>query len=116
MKCLQLFWRSSALVAVIALGLTGASTKHSYSSHEKAFYLDPKLVEFVRPGLVITINTATIAADGTITSVYTLADPAGLPLDAAGVTTPGTISLGYIAAVLPNDQEEYTAYTTRQNS
>jgi OmcA/MtrC family decaheme c-type cytochrome len=47
---------------------------------------------------------------------YTLTDPKGLPLDAAGVTTPGTITLRYIAAVLPNNQEEYTAYTTRTNS
>jgi len=45
-----------------------------------------------------------------------LTDSNGLPLDAAGVTTPGAISLGYIAAVLPNDQEDYTAYTTRANS
>jgi hypothetical protein len=37
--------------------------------------------------------------------VYTLTDPAGLPLDATGVTTPGAISLGYIAAVLPNNQQ-----------
>jgi OmcA/MtrC family decaheme c-type cytochrome len=48
--------------------------------------------------------------------VYTLTDPNGLPLDAAGITTPGTVSLGYIAAVLPNNQEEYTAYTTRAAS
>jgi OmcA/MtrC family decaheme c-type cytochrome len=107
--------RTAALLAVIALGLTGAS-KHPYSVHEKAAYADPATVEFVRPGLTITINSATIASDGTITSVYTLTDPSGLPLDATGVSTPGTISLGYIAAVLPNNQEEYTAYTTRANS
>ena len=44
--------------------------------------------------------------------VYTLPDPDGLPLDATGVTTPGTISVKFIAAVPPNDQQEYTAYTT----
>ena len=44
---------------------------------------------------------------------YTLTDPNGMPLDAAGVTTPGTVSLSYIAAVIPNGQEDYTAYTTR---
>ena len=48
--------------------------------------------------------------------MYTLTDPNGLPLDAAGITTPGTISLSYIAAVLPNNQDEYTAYTTKANS
>jgi OmcA/MtrC family decaheme c-type cytochrome len=66
--------------------------------------------------VTITINTASIAADGTITVLYTLTDPNGLPLDAAGITTPGTIALGYIATVLPNDQEQYFAYTTTARS
>ncbi|HME09177.1 MAG TPA: OmcA/MtrC family decaheme c-type cytochrome [Bryobacteraceae bacterium] len=114
--CHCLFGRTLAVAVIIALCLTGASTKHRYSAHEKAFYADASTVEFVRPGLTITINSAQIAGDGTITTAYTLTDPNGLPLDAAGVTTPGTITLGYIAAVLPNDQEEYTAYTTRTNS
>jgi len=108
--------RSAALVVVIALSLTAAANRHQYSPREKAAYADAATVDFVRPGLVITINSAQIASDGTITVVYTLADPKGLPLDAAGVTTPGAISLGYIAVVLPNNQEDYTAYTTRPNS
>jgi len=70
----------------------------------------------VRPGLTITITSATIASDGTITAVYTLTDPSGLPLDAGGVSTPGAISLSYVAAMLPNNQEQYVAYTTRANS
>ena len=70
-------------------------------------------VEFVRPGLSITINSARIGADGTITAVYTIADPKGLPLDATGVTTPGTVGLSLVAAVLPNNQTLYTSYTTR---
>ena len=107
------FGRTAALGALIAVCLTGASKKHQYSLREKAFYADAVTVEFVRPRLVITINSAQIASDGTITVVYTLTDPNGLPLDAAGVTTPGAISLSYIAAVLPNSQEEYTTYTTR---
>jgi OmcA/MtrC family decaheme c-type cytochrome len=113
-SCLAL--RIVAFVALISLCLTGQTKKHEYSKHEKAFFADPALVDFVRPGLGIAINSAQIATDGTITVTYTLTDPAGLPLDAAGVTTPGTISLGYIAAVLPAKQEEYTAYTTRANS
>jgi OmcA/MtrC family decaheme c-type cytochrome len=70
-------------------------------------------VEFVRPGLSITINSAQIASDGTITTLYTIADPKGLPLDATGVTTPGTVALNLIAAVLPSNQTLYTSYTTR---
>jgi OmcA/MtrC family decaheme c-type cytochrome len=96
----------------MAVSLTSA-TRQSYSPHEKAFYADPATVEYVNPGLTITVNSAAIAANGTITVTYTLTDPNGIPLDAAGVYTPGTISLSYIAAVIPNGQEDYTAYTTR---
>jgi len=108
--------RPAALLGIAVLCLTAGVQKHQYSPREKAYYADPALVDFVRPGLVITINSAQIAADGTIFTTYTLTDPSGLPLDAAGVTTPGAITLGYIAAVLPNNQEEYTAYTTKTNS
>ena len=36
----------------------------------------------------------------------------GLPLDASGATTPGAISLAYVAAYIPKGQEQYVAYTT----
>ena len=90
---------------MVAISLAAAGKRYQYSPHEKAAYADATTVDFVRPGLVITINQAQIASDGTITVVYTLTDPNGLPLDAGGVTTPGTVSLGYIAAVLPNSQK-----------
>ena len=85
MKSLTVFWRSAVVLAALALCLTGASNKHPYSPHEKAFYADATTVAFIRPGLAITINSAQIAADGTITTVFTLTDPAGLPLDLTGV-------------------------------
>ena len=116
MNPLYLALRIAAFAALISLCLTGQTKKHEYSKHDKAFFADPALVDFVRPGLAITINSASISSTGVISVTYTLTDPSGLPLDAAGVTTPGTISLGYIAAVLPAKQEEYTAYTTRANS
>ena len=112
LKLLATQWRVVAMVLLIAASLASAP-RRPYSTHEKAFFADDSTVEFVRPGLVITINSAQIAADGTITTVYTVSDPAGLPLDAAGVTTPGTISLSFIAAVIPNNEEQYTSYTTR---
>src|SRR5207248_1633650 len=44
---------------------------------------------------------------------YSIADPVGLPLDKAGVTTPGAVNLSFIAAYIPNGQEQYVSYTTR---
>ena len=112
MKLINTQWRVAALVAGMAVTLLSDSESR-YSPHEKAFFMDQASVEFVRPGLLITINSAKIASDGTITTVYSITDPAGLPLDAAGITTPGTVTFGYVAAAIPQTQEEYFAYTTR---
>jgi OmcA/MtrC family decaheme c-type cytochrome len=111
MKLLATQWRVLAIVGLVAVSLTSAP-RRPYSPQEKAFYADDQTVEFVAPGLTITVNSAAIATNGTITVTYTLTDPNGLPLDSAGVTTPGTISLSYVAAVLPVGQEDYTTYTT----
>jgi OmcA/MtrC family decaheme c-type cytochrome len=112
MKRLYHVARIAAFVALICLCLTGQTTKHEYSKRDKAFYADPALVDFVRPGLVMKINSASISSVGAISVTYTLTDPSGLPLDAAGVNTPGAVALTFIAAYIPKGQEQYMAYTT----
>ena len=67
----------------------------------------------MRPGLILKIESATIASDGTIQAQFKLTDPQGLPLDRLGVTTPGAVSVSFIAATIPAGQTQYTAYTTR---
>ena len=114
MKRLSLVLRIAAFVALISLCLTGQTKKHEYSPREKAFYADPALVDFVRPGLVITINSAAISSSGAISVTYTLTDPSGLPLDEAGVNTPGAVAMTYFASYIPKGQEQYVAYTTAQ--
>src|SRR5580658_11147236 len=109
MKRLSLYIRLTALAALLALCLTGQTKKQPYTLRDKATFLD-----FVTSGLVITINSAAIAANGTITVIYTLTDPSGLPLDATGATTPGVVSLAYVASYIPKGQEQYVAYTTEQ--
>jgi OmcA/MtrC family decaheme c-type cytochrome len=101
------------LLVAGAAALVGGS-KSPYSPRSKAFYADAALVDFVRPGLVITINSASITSAGVISVIYTLTDPTGLPLDAAGVTTPGAVSLAYVASYIPQGQTQYVAYTTAQ--
>jgi OmcA/MtrC family decaheme c-type cytochrome len=99
------------IAAVVVVSSPGAPQKR-YSPHEKAFYADRALVDFVNPGLTITAISATIRVDGTIAVSYSLADPNGLPLDPTGATTPGTISVSFVAAVLPNGVSDYATYTT----
>jgi len=103
-------------VACLAVGAAAGDPPHGrkrfYTPRDKAYFLDES-VEFVNPGLTITVQSAAIASDGTITATYTVADPTGLPLDTAGVTTPGTISLSFLAATIPQGQEQYVSYITR---
>jgi OmcA/MtrC family decaheme c-type cytochrome len=107
----------AALLAVL-LGMplvaqTSRKPGSVYGPHDKAFYADAASVQFVNPGLTIKINSASVAANGTITTTYTITDPTGLPLDAAGINTPGTVGLSYMAAYIPATQEQYIAYTTK---
>jgi OmcA/MtrC family decaheme c-type cytochrome len=103
-----------AIVLLSAGMAAGADESTVFSPREKAFYADAAQVAFIRPGLLITINSATIAADGTITTNFTLADPKGVGLDNTGVLTPGAVSTSFVAAVLPNSlTNAYTSYTTR---
>ncbi len=105
--------KKAGICTVIAVSLVTAQERRHFSPRDKAYYADAATVEFVNPGLLIAVTGATIAANGTITVQYTLTDPTGLPLDSAGVYTPGTISTNFVAAYLSNGQEQYTAYTTR---
>src|SRR3982751_1585740 len=97
---------------VLALITSGATTR-LLNRNQKASYADPRLVAFVRPGLLIKITSAAVAQDGTISVIFSLTDPQGLPLDRTGVQTPGTISVTFIAAHIPAGQTQYVDYVTR---
>ena len=103
----------------MAIGAAAGDPTHGrkqfYSPHEKAYFL-PDAVEFVNPGLVFSIQSASIASDGTITVKFTMADPTGLALDRTGVQTPGTVSPSFLAAAIPNGQAQYVSYVTRAAS
>lgn len=112
MKRWKQYVRAAAVAAALVMSLTGQNKKHQFTPHEKAYYADATLLDFVNPGLTITANSAAISSTGTISVTYTLTDPNGLPLDTTGATTPGTISVSFVAAVLPNGSSDYTTYTT----
>ncbi len=106
--------RFVSLVAFLlgTVALISAPKPH-FTKRQKAFFADPGIVAFVRPGLVVQIESASVAADGTITAKFKLTDPEGLPLDRTGTLTPGTVSTSFIAATISAGQQQYTAYTTR---
>jgi hypothetical protein len=66
----------SLLLLAVAISMTGAK-KSPYGPHEWAAFASQPIIDFLRPGLVITINSASIGADGTITATYTRRIPRG---------------------------------------
>jgi len=90
-----------------------SAEKPIFGPNDKAFYADPNLVDYVRPGLVAKVTNAEITADFTIKAWVKFTDPAGVPLDLDGIETPGVISAGLIAATIPAGHTQYTAYTVR---
>jgi OmcA/MtrC family decaheme c-type cytochrome len=80
---------------------------------DKAYYADASLINFVRPGLVVKIEKASIASDGTIKVQFKLTDLMTLPLDRNGITTPGPISTRFVVGTIPAGQRQYTSYLVR---
>jgi OmcA/MtrC family decaheme c-type cytochrome len=91
-----------------AIAMTGAVPHHSMQPRAVV----PGTAGSVVPGIVIKIESAQIASDGTIQAKVMVTDPAGAPLDKDGVKSLGTLEIGFVAAVLPNGASQYTAYTT----
>src|ERR1017187_208927 len=65
-----------------------------------------------KTGVVVKIQSAAIAKDGTITVRATIVDADGFPLDRSGVATKGPVSMSFIAAYIPVGQTQYVSYTT----
>jgi OmcA/MtrC family decaheme c-type cytochrome len=65
-----------------------------------------------KTGVVVKIQSAAIAKDGTITVRATIVDSDGFPLDRLGVATKGPVSMSFIAGYIQAGQTQYTSYTT----
>jgi OmcA/MtrC family decaheme c-type cytochrome len=115
MRSRKLWFIAGACLAVGVAAGTPTHRQRFYNPHQKAYFL-PDAVQFVNPGLVFSIQSASIATDGTITVNFTMADPTTLPLDRNGIQTPGTVATSFVAAAIPNGQEQYISYITRAAS
>ena len=112
-KCLVLAGALLALAPVVFLNTLSAANRPV-----------SKAVDFSRPmlngptsslgntGVVVKIQSAAIAKDGTITVRATIVDSDGNPLDRLGLATKGPVSMSFIAAYIPAGQTQYVSYTT----
>lgn len=104
------------LVVLVIAGaalVAAADRKPALTVHDKAYYADANLVDYVQPGLVISVVSAKIGSDGTISVDYKVTDPNGAPLDSAGTVTPGAISVSFLAAYIPTGQAQFASYITK---
>lgn len=115
----RFFLLSSILVAVAVGWFASNSVAQKETgfdvlpSHEKISYLDPVLMDFVRPGLTVKLEEPTVGVDKKIRVKVRITDPKGLPLDREGIVTPGAVTMSFVAAYLPSPDSQYISYATR---
>ncbi|HKE21569.1 MAG TPA: OmcA/MtrC family decaheme c-type cytochrome [Bryobacteraceae bacterium] len=109
---------AALLIVAGAVAMFGAARKSNFSTHDKAFYAAPAVIEYIQPGLVFNVVSANIASDGTVSVDYKITDPTGAPLDQSGVVTPGAVSPKFILDYMPKGQTQFKAYnfTTSTNA
>jgi len=112
--------RCLVALAVVAgsVAMFGAAKKSNFSTHDKAYYADPSVIEYIQPGLVFTVVSASIASNGTVSVDYKITDPTGAALDQSGLVTPGAVSPKFIIDYMPKGQTQLRAYnfTTSTNA
>src|SRR5438874_609490 len=88
------------IVSILALAAFAAGRP----ARQNASYNPAAAAQFpaVTTGVAVKINSASIAKDGTITCRFTMTDSAGHGLDVNGMQTPGTLSVRFVAAYIPN--------------
>jgi OmcA/MtrC family decaheme c-type cytochrome len=101
---------------VSRVGTQSSDPKTLYNTHEKEYWLSADEFDYVRPGFIITVNSVTI--NGNLQPVVDVSytDGLGVPLDRAGVLTPGAISMSFILAWWDPNLRQYTSYTTRKQT
>lgn len=77
-----------------------------YTTTDKEFYLTTEQLLFIRPGLVVEIIDVVLPSDMKLEVTYSIKDPAGLPLDHDGITTPGEVDMRFTLANIPMGQEQ----------
>src|ERR1022692_1681282 len=111
-KCLVLASAVFSLAAVVSFNTASADERPAKRAVDFTPRLNGSNTSLGKTGVVVKIQSAAIAKDGTITVRATIVDSDGIPLDRSGVATKGPVSMSFIAAYIPAGQSQYVSYTT----
>ena len=95
---------------VSRVGTSSSDPKLLYTPHQAEFWLSTDEFDYVRPGLVITVNSITFDPGLHAVVDLTYTDSLGVPLDRAGVLTPGAISMSFLLSWWDPATRNYTSY------
>jgi OmcA/MtrC family decaheme c-type cytochrome len=84
-----------------------------YTKNQAEYYLSEKQLQYIRPGIHVSVEDVSIPADRHPVVEISFTDDMGAPLDREGIETPGPISFSYILSWYDADRRDYVAYTTR---
>lgn len=104
------------LICLLTAGLVAAGTPkgNGYPAGAKEAYLSPEAMDFIRPGLKLTITSCTIPENLKPVVVFKLTDNQNQPLDMDGILTPGAIAPRWILSRINPTERYYTAYNLRK--
>jgi OmcA/MtrC family decaheme c-type cytochrome len=87
--------------------------QQAYTKNQAEYYLTKEQLNYIRPGLHITVEDVQIPADRHPVVELSYTDDFGQPLDRAGNMTPGPVSFSYILSWYDAEDRNYVSYTTR---
>lgn len=89
----------------------------TYSAQQVESYFTQEQLDYIRPGFKIKLESLNDVAPGKKpVVVVSYSDDLDQPLDYAGKSTPGALSISFILAWYDAQGRQYTAYTTRTRS
>ena len=121
-------WRRASVLGIAfgAVALSGSRnapivveqrpSQGVYSKSSKEAFMTTELLDYIRPGYHITVNSITIPADLRPLVDVSFTDDLNQPLDRNGQVTPGTLSASMVLAWYDPASRNYTSYTTRKQT
>ena len=112
----RIYWWLAACMALL-LGISVSVPAKSddvsrpgFTEADQAFYLDEELFTFIRPGLEYELIDFEIPSDRQPLVTFSIKDPGGLPLDRAGIYTPGPVDLRFMLSYIPEGETQKINY------